>query len=110
MTKKQSTSQAGQTILAQIRRIRPFLAASLTVTKKRCGNPKCRCAEEGPMHETCLLTWKEEQKTHTLSVPKELREEVTQWIEEWKALKGLVRRVSDAQREFLQTLKRNTRR
>jgi hypothetical protein len=62
------------------------------------------------MHETCLLTWKEEQKTHTLSVPKELREEVTQWIEEWKALKGLVRRMSDAQREFLQTLKRNTRR
>ena len=108
MKPKKSTSAAGQAILAKIRKTRPFLAASLTVTRKRCGNPKCRCAEEGPIHETCLLTWKEEQKTHTLSVPRELREEVTQWIAEWKTLKGQIRRMSDAQREFLQTLKGNT--
>jgi len=35
---------------------------------------------------------------------------VAQWIEEWKVLKGLIRRMSDAQREYLQTLKRNTSR
>jgi hypothetical protein len=94
-------------ILAEIRRIKPFIQASLTVTKKKCGNPKCRCATEGPLHETALLTWKEGKKTKTLYVPKSLRKEVSIWVEEGKRLKALMTKMSQIQRALLISKRKN---
>ena len=105
--KQTSTDKTGMQILACIHKIKPFLAGSLTLTKKRCGNPKCRCFKEGPIHETALLTWKENKKTHTLYVPIHMRKEVTQWIEEWKKLKILIQQMSKTKREFLRNRKKN---
>jgi len=102
-----NTNAAGRKVLERLARIEPFLPASLTVTRTRCGNPRCRCAREGPIHQTALLTWKEGGKTRTLHVPVGLRDEVAQWIVEWKKLKKLVERMGAAQRQFLQTRKRN---
>jgi len=101
------TNARGKRALERLRRIRPFVQASLSVTKKRCGNPRCRCAKEGPIHEVALLTWKEEKRTHTLYVPIHLREEVARWVEEGKLLKRLVAEVSEAQRELLTTRKKS---
>jgi hypothetical protein len=101
------TNAQGKKALERIRKIKPFIQASLTVTKKRCGNPRCRCAEEGPLHEVALLTWKEEKRTRTVYVPIELRQEVEQWVKEGKLLKRLVAEVSRAQREFLASKKRS---
>lgn len=103
------TTPKGWEVLDRIRKIRPFIQASLTVTKKRCGNPGCRCAKEGPIHEVALLTWKEGKRTRTLYVPMELREEVARWVEEGKALKRLIREMSKAQREFLVEKKKSTK-
>jgi hypothetical protein len=98
---KPQTSPVGRRIIEQIRRVGPFIEASLTVTRKRCGRPQCRCAEEGPIHETALLTWKEKTVTHTLYVPVEMREEVQTWVNNWKELRTLIQQMSRAQREFL---------
>jgi hypothetical protein len=106
-TKLLATNAAGRRVLERLARLGPFLPACLTVTRTRCGNPRCRCAREGPVHETALLTWKEEGKTRTLHVPRELRAEVAQWIAEWRKLKGLVERMAGVQRQILQTRKRN---
>jgi hypothetical protein len=95
------TNKQGKQALERIRKIKPFVQASLSLTKKRCGNPRCRCAQEGPLHEAALLTWKEENRTHTLYVPIELRQEVERWVREGKLLKRLVAEVTQAQREFL---------
>jgi len=102
-----STSAAGRKVLERLARIGPFVPASLTVTRTRCGNPRCRCAREGAVHETALLTWKEGGRTRTLHVPRALRGEVAQWIAQWKKLKGLVDRMAVVQRQFLRTRKRN---
>jgi hypothetical protein len=75
------TSPQGLRILKQLRALRPFVQASFTVTKKRCGNPNCRCVKEGPIHESALLTWKEKAKTKTVSVPLDLRDEVKTWAD-----------------------------
>ena len=99
------TAKAKRTLEA-IRTIRPFLPASLTVTLRKCGNPLCRCAKEGPVHETALLTWKDRKTTRTLHVPRELRAEVRQWITEWKKLKKLIAQMGDTQRQCLQALKK----
>ena len=109
MEEKPVTNSAGRKVLARLTRLGPFLPATLTVTRSRCGNPRCRCVQEGPIHETALLTWKEEGKTHTLHVPCELRQEVAHWIGEWRRLKKLIEAMAAAQRQFLQTRKQSTR-
>jgi hypothetical protein len=107
---KPQTSPVGRNILEQVRRVGPFVEASLTVTRKRCGRPQCRCAEEGPIHETALLTWKEKAVTHTLYVPVEMREEVRTWVDNWKRLRRLIHQMSQAQREFLLHQKKTAKR
>lgn len=106
MTRQRMTNDRGMAALERIRKIRPFIQASLNITRKRCGNPHCRCFGEGPLHEVALLTWKEEKRTRTLYVPIELRPEVEKWVREGKLLKRLAAEVSQAQREFLTSKKR----
>ena len=106
---KPQTSPVGRNILEQVRRVGPFVEASLTVTRKRCGRPRCRCATEGPVHETALLTWKEKAVTHTLYVPVEMREEVRTWVDNWKRLRRLIGQMSQAQRQFLLQRKKTAR-
>jgi hypothetical protein len=101
------TNKQGKQALDRIRRIKPFVQASLSITKKRCGNPRCRCVQKGPIHEAALLTWKEENRTRTLYVPIELRQEVERWVQEGKLLKRLVAEVSQAQRKFLTSKKKS---
>ena len=101
MARPTLTSESGKRILERIRKIKPFVQASLSIYQKRCGNPNCRCSREGPMHETAQLTWKEGGRTRTLHVPVELRQEVTKWVEEGKLLKSLIAQMSAAQRELL---------
>ena len=101
MSRPQMTNDQGKLILERIRKVKPFIQASFTITKKRCGNPYCRCAKEGPIHEAALLTWKEGKRTQTLYVPVEFREEVARWVQEGKILKSLIAEMSKAQREFL---------
>jgi Family of unknown function (DUF6788) len=95
------TSDEGRRILAQIRKIKPFVQASLTICRKQCGKRRCRCAQEGPIHEAALLTWKEGQRTRTIHVPADLRQGVAKWVEEGKRLRSLIREMSQAQRELL---------
>jgi hypothetical protein len=101
------TNERGMSALKRLRKIKPFVQGSLSFTKKRCGNPRCLCAQEGPIHEVSLLTWKEQNRTRTLYVPIELRQEVDRWVQEGKLLKRLVAEVSQAQREFLTSKKKS---
>lgn len=101
-----ATSPQGLRILKKIRAIGPFVQASFTITKKRCGNPSCRCATEGPFHQAALLTWKEETVTRTVYIPLELRDEVQSWVDEGKRLKRLIATMTTEQLRFLTKLKR----
>jgi len=109
MVRPLMTNERGKMALERLRKIKPFVQASLTITRKRCGNPRCRCAQEGPLHEVALLTWKEEKRTHTLYVPMSLRQEVETWVQEGKLLKRLVAEMSQAQREFLTSKKKSSK-
>ena len=97
------TNAKGKQVLEQIRHIGPFLPATLTITKKKCGNPNCRCAKQGPKHETALLTWKKDGVTRTLHVPHELRDQVAAWTAEWRKLKSLIEKAGNAQRQYFKT-------
>jgi len=108
MTRRNQTTARGRKILAQIRKAGPLMEGSLTITSKKCTNPKCRCHTEGPFHPTALLTWKEGRTTRTLYVPVEEREEVAKWVKEGKRIKRLLKELSVEQRKLLK--KRRDRR
>ena len=107
MIRKKQTSEQGKYILSCVRKIKPFIFGSLNVTYKKCGKPTCRCATEGELHETTILTWKVGKKTHSLYVPKHLRVEVQKWIEEGMKLKKLIKEMSEAQQTFLKSRRKN---
>lgn len=109
MMMKPNTSKLGMELLNQLRKRGPFLCASLVVRNKRCGRADCRCAQEGPIHPTANVTWKEGGKTRTLHVPQELIKEVAQWIQEWKAMRELVQKMSQEQRKHLMTLRKKSK-
>lgn len=80
--------------LKQLAPARPFLAASLSLVHKRCGQPSCRCHHDGPRHTAHHLTLKDAGKTRTLYVPQDLLHEVQQWVAEYQRLKGLMAEIS----------------
>lgn len=79
--------------LREIREIGPFVAASLCEVHRRCGYPACRCAR-GQFHQAFCLTYKLNNTTKTVHVPKDMIEEVKQWVSRYKRLKVLIREVS----------------
>ena len=80
--------------LRQLREIGPLVAASLCQRAVRCGNPQCRCAR-GEKHSSWCLTFKRQGKTRTVHVPRNLIEEVRQWVKEYHRTKQLLAQISE---------------
>lgn len=72
----------------------PLLAASLAQVQKRCGQPSCRCHQNGPLHTAHHLTLKVAGKTRTVYVPQDLLPEVQSWVAEYQRLKNLTAEIS----------------
>ena len=84
-------------LLRRLAEVGPFVAATLTCVRHRCGNPRCRCAR-GEGHVSWRLTYKDRnQKTVSVYVPVGMLEEVRQWVENHRVLKRLAAEISDAQ-------------
>jgi hypothetical protein len=84
-------------LLHRLGRVGPFVAATLSCVRHRCGNPHCRCAT-GEGHPSWRLTFKDEnQKTVSVYVPVGMLKEVREWLKNYRAFKKLAREISDAQ-------------
>jgi hypothetical protein len=79
--------------LRQLREVGPLVAASLCHRAVRCGNPQCRCAK-GEKHSSWCLTFKQQGKTRTVHVPRDLVEEVGQWVKQYQQTKQLLAQIS----------------
>lgn len=71
----------------------PVLAASLNRYAHRCGRPSCRCHHGGPLHPGQHVTFKENGKTRSVYIPKELLPEVRSWLAEHHRLKKLLHEI-----------------
>jgi hypothetical protein len=80
--------------LKQLAAAGPLLAASLSLVRKRCGQPSCRCHGDGPLHSAPHLTLKIDGTTRTVYVPQGLLQEVQAWVGEYQRLKNLLAEVS----------------
>jgi hypothetical protein len=71
----------------------PVLAATLSSYSHRCGRAACRCHHGGPLHTGQHLTFKDQGKTRSVYVPKELLPEVRSWIAQHQHLKQLLKEI-----------------
>ena len=65
-----------QSRLKKLATTSPVLAATFGQYTHRCGRPECRCHHGGPLHTGQHLTFKENGKTRSVYVPKDLLPEV----------------------------------
>lgn len=72
----------------------PALAATLSQVHKTCGKPSCACHHGGPKHTAHHLTLRQRGKTRTVYVPKDLLDDVRQWVAEHQRLKRLQAQIS----------------
>ena len=71
-----------------------LIKGSLVVNRRRCGKPKCRCAE-GQLHESLAITYKQRKRSVLLHVPADLQAKATQAIREHQRVKQLLSRLSE---------------
>lgn len=87
----------------------PVLAASLCFYSHRCGSPECRCHHGGPLHDSQHVTFKEDGKTRTVYVPKDLVPEVRAWIAQHRRLKTLLKEIQQLSLALIRTHTRHQR-
>lgn len=78
----------------------PMIDGSLVVVRRRCGNPRCKCAK-GEKHPAHYLTRKVKGKTQGLYIPVDMVQEVRAWNQEHRRLKKLVAEICERQREVV---------
>lgn len=79
----------------------PFIVGSLVKIQRRCGNPNCRCAHEGPQHPAHLLTTKVNGKTRAIYVPVDMVEEVRGWCRNYHDIKADIKEVSECCQQLI---------
>jgi len=88
----------------------PVLAVTLARVNKRCGQPTCSCHHGGPLHQAHHLVFRQEGKTHTVYVPRDLLDEVQKWVQEHQRLKALIQEISQLNLALIRGHVRNQQR
>jgi hypothetical protein len=93
-------SQRGR-LLQRISKFSPWIEGTLVTTNRFCGRKNCACHTGGQKHPVMYVTWKENGKTVSLYVPKQLEAEVKSWVANYKKLKEVVRQISNIQKDIV---------
>ena len=98
---KQSLEAKRLKALRKIHTLITWIEGSLVSTSRFCGKKNCLCHQGGPKHPVLYVTWKANGKTVSLYVPRRLEPEVTQWVQNYKKLKDLIREISEIQKQII---------
>jgi hypothetical protein len=93
-------SQRGR-LLQRISKFSPWIEGTLVTTKRFCGRKNCACHTGGQKHSVMYVTGKENGKTVSLYIPKQLEAEVKSWVANYKKLKEVVRQISNIQKDIV---------
>jgi len=87
---------------------RPVYRGSLIQYSRRCGSPRCRCAQ-GQLHQGWALSVSVEGKTQVVYIPDELRQEVAAGLRRHEDLSKLIGKISKADTQKLRTRARRNK-
>ena len=89
-------------ILKKMAKVGPFIMATATNVKVRCGNPDCKCAKKKEdRHEQLHLSWTDAQGNGVAYVPVDLHQEVLQWVENYWKVKELMKEMTEISRQMI---------
>jgi len=82
--------------LSKIINYSEYIHANLTIAKRTCGNPRCRCIREGKKHVSLYLTTtRKDGKRKSIYIPKRLEEDVKAAVARYFKIKDTLEEVSD---------------
>jgi len=82
--------------LSKIINYSEFVHANLTIAKRTCGNPRCRCVVEGKKHISLYLTTtRKNGKRKSVYIPKRLEKDVEAAVARYFKIKNTLEEVSD---------------
>jgi hypothetical protein len=99
-----------QARLKRLALTRPLLPGSLGLVHRVCGTPSCRCHHGGPKHAAYQLTFKDHGRSCSVYVPKDLVEEVRQWLAAQRQLDQLLHEIHQLSIARIRTHVRQRRR
>lgn len=89
-------------ILKRMVKVGPFIMATPTYLRVRCGNPDCKCAKnKKDRHEKLHLSWRDAEGNGTAYVPVDLHKEVLEWVENYWKIKGMMKEMTDISRQMI---------
>ena len=88
-------------LLQKMAPLHPWIEGSLVSTSRFCGKKNCACHHGGLKHPVLYVTWKEKGKTVSLYIPRKLENDVRRWVQNYRKLKELIRKVSDIQKQIV---------
>ena len=71
------------------------MPGTLVRKSRKCGNPKCACANGGPLHPSCTVTSKVSGKTKAVYIPVDMVPEVETWVANHRRVKGLLKEIGE---------------
>ena len=86
----------------------PVYRGSLIRYSRRCGSPRCKCAQ-GQLHQGWALSVSVEGKTQVVYIPDELRREVAAGLRRHEQLSELIEQISKADTKKLRTRARRNK-
>lgn len=98
MRKRQLESKRHE-LMQKINKVSPWIEGTLVDTSRYCGKEACSCHQGGSKHPVLFVTWKEDGKTVSLYIPRKLESQVRIWARNYQKLKGLIRSLSDVQKQ-----------
>ncbi len=78
-----------------------FLPGSLSLTRRRCGQPTCHCATDEKAHPIWYLTFMADGKKRVERIPEEWAEEVKRGVDAGREFKQAVAEVFAANAQLL---------
>ena len=79
--------------IAAVAKVGICLPGTLVHKSRKCGNPKCACANGGPLHPACTVTSKVAGKTKAIYIPVDMIPEVETWVENHRRAKRLLKEI-----------------
>jgi hypothetical protein len=91
-----------QALLKKMSKVGPFIMATPTYLKVRCGNLDCKCAKRPEdRHEKLHLSWTDAEGNGTAYVPVDLREEVLAWVANYWKVKEYMKEMTELSRKMI---------
>lgn len=82
--------------LSKIINYSEYIHANLTIAKRTCGNPRCRCIREGKKHVSLYLTTtRKDGKRKSIYIPKKLEDKAREYTQRYFKIKEDLEKISD---------------